>query len=109
MPQLYVSCCAQGRRDSITVLLCSEDGNLAVWPDFLSSDAVDTQRVPGTVTALAAAATARGGFLAVAATSDGALHHIQGGAGPVSVRRLSHAAPAAPSQQVERMQLAACS
>ena len=97
-----MSCCAQGHAGSITVLLCSEDGNLAIWPDWVASDAVDTQRVPGTVTALAA--TAHGAFLAVAATSDGALHRIECSAGQATVRRLGQAVQAGPSQQVRRTQ-----
>ena len=87
--------------------LCSGNGNLAVWPDFTGSDAVATQRIAGTVTALTAAAApglGPGAFLACAATSDAALHRLEGAPGgsdglQTSVRRLSPLASAGPTQQ----------
>jgi hypothetical protein len=73
-------------------VLCSEDGNMALWPDFCASDALLTQRISGTVTALAAAALPEmpGAFMACAATADGSLHSVI--AGPDEHRRLRSSA-----------------
>ena len=60
-------------------LLCTEDGNVSVWPDLADASAPPLQaRVAGTVCAVAAAPSPDdGGFVAAFATTDGALHLLQ--------------------------------
>lgn len=38
----------------VSIVLCSSTGNLALWPNFTQSDDVATQRISGSVVALAA-------------------------------------------------------
>ena len=60
-------------------LLCTEDGNVSVWPDLADASAPPLQaRVAGTVCAVAASPLpASGGFVAAFATADGGLHLLQ--------------------------------
>ena len=60
-------------------LLCTEDGNVSVWPDLADASAPPLQaRVAGTVCAVAAAPSpGDGGFVAAFATTGGALHVLQ--------------------------------
>ena len=103
----------QGGRGPLAVIQCSEDGNIAIWPDFCGSDVLATLRVAGggTVAALAAAPRQPGGgaspgaFLAYAGTADGALHRIEGTPGDggelkATIGVVSQYTQAAPGQQV---------
>jgi len=60
-------------------LLCTEDGNVSVWPDLADASAPPLQaRVAGTVCAVTAAPSPTDdGFVAAFATTDGALHLLQ--------------------------------
>lgn len=89
----------------LLVALCSDDGNLAVWPDFCGSDAVETQRLAGPVTAAAASPLPGGGFAAAVATAAAQLFCVRAQPSPdgvqTSVTRFTSAAAApAAGQQV---------
>lgn len=80
----------------LSVVLCSDDGNLAMWPDFCGSDAVETQRLAGPITAAAAAPMSGGAFVACAATAAAAIVCVRARPSPgglqTSVSRLTAAA-----------------
>lgn len=59
------------------MVLCSDDGNLALWPDFCGSDAMETQRLAGQVTGAAAAALSGGAFIACVGTAGAALFCVR--------------------------------
>lgn len=66
------------------MLLVSEDGNAAFWPDFANPAAAEplTSRIASRVAVLAAGAAggaAAGGVLAAAGTEDGGVHLLLGG------------------------------
>ena len=79
------------------MVLCSDDGNLALWPNFCGSDAMETQRLAGQVTGAAAAALSGGAFIACVGTAGAALFCVRAEPSPgglqTRVARLS--APAA--------------
>ncbi|BDA43944.1 Nuclear pore complex protein NUP133 [Coccomyxa sp. Obi] len=80
----------------LSVVLCSDDGNLAMWPDFCGNNAVETQRLAGPITAAAAAPMPGGAFVACAATAATAIVCVRARPSPgglqTSVSRLTEAA-----------------
>ncbi len=96
------------------MVLSTEDGNVAVWRDFGApgaeggADAV-TERVPGEVTALAAAPAPGGGFVAAVATAEHGVRLLRGtvgagGALSVAASELGAAAgPTSPAQARPRL------
>ena len=82
----------------LSVVLCSDDGNLAMWPDFCGSEAVETQRLAGPITAAAAAALPGGALVACAATAAATILCVRTRPPPgglqTSVSRLTAAAGA---------------
>ena len=65
------------------MLLVSDDGNVALWPDFANPAASEplASRLPGHVVALAAG-SGEGGVLAAAGMADGSVHVLLSGGVP---------------------------
>ena len=83
----------------LSVVLCSDDGNLALWPDFCGSDTLETQRLAGPVTTAAAAPLPGGAFVACVGTAGASLFCVRAelAAGVLQTRVARLNAPAAAS------------